>query len=96
MSKKGKKMTEKEQTEKTAGRPAGSITSKIQPVRTVRATCRAPGCGSSDLERKRVLNDMSHFQPATDTTPATHRRRWTRAMCRKCGTWQTIIEDYNE
>jgi ribosomal protein L40E len=77
----------------TGGRPKGSVSSTIAAVRTIRATCRA--CGSSDLQRQRVISDMDAFQPASGDRPATTRRRWTRAMCRKCGAWQTIIEDYN-
>jgi len=89
-----RKQTEKS-SDKKAGRPEGSTTSTIEPVRVIRATCRNPECGSSDLHRHRVINDVEYYQEATDDTPETTRRRWTRAMCRKCSTWQTIIEDYN-
>ncbi len=76
---------------KRPGRPAGSLTAHIEPVRVIRATCRK--CGSSDLKRHRVINDVAHVEhtPAGDTT----RRRWTRCSCQKCRVWQIVIEDYN-
>lgn len=89
MSKKAKSVEETEQAR--PGRPEGAATSKIVPVHERHATCR--NCGSSDLKRERVINDMEHFQDAGGES--TTRRKWTRAMCRKCNTWQTIITDYN-
>jgi len=81
---------------KTAGRPAGSKSSTIEPVYTIRPLCRNSACGSSDFERKMIISDLEHYRPACGDNPATTKRRHTRVRCRKCDTWGTLIEDYNE
>ena len=87
------KSEERNDEEKSpAGRPPGSITSKTGSVHEKNATCRE--CRSSDLRRKTVTNDIEHHQVHEDGIVTT-RRKWTRAMCQKCGTWQTVITDYN-
>lgn len=93
MSKKGRQM-EQQKPAAAAGRPEGSVTSKAEAAREIKPVCRNAACGSSDLAKKNVLNDMAHYQLHEDGE-ATTRRKWTRAMCRKCGVWQTIITDYN-
>lgn len=80
--------------EKKPGRPEGSITQPPATIKVVRETCRNPQCRSSDLKRERVLKRMEHAQDHADGSKTT-RRSWVRAMCNKCGTWQTIIEDDN-
>ena len=74
-----------------AGRPTGSVTSQCEPVKAVKPLCIK--CHSANLLRKTILREMKHFTDHDGVK--TTRRRWTRAMCRECGQWQTIIEDYN-
>jgi len=74
-----------------SGRPAGSVTATCEPVTAVKPLCVK--CHSSNLLRKAVLREMEHF--TNHDGVKTTRRRWTRAMCRACGQWQTIREDFN-
>jgi len=81
----------KSKSKSSAGRPAGSITDQCEPVNAIKPLCVK--CHSANLLRKTVLREMEHY--AEKDGMKTTRRRWTRAMCRACGQWQTIIEDFN-
>jgi ribosomal protein L40E len=81
----------KSKSKSSAGRPAGSITDPCPPVKAIPAMCRK--CHSADLLRKSIVRDIEHFGEVDGAK--TTRHRWTRAMCRNCGQWQVIVEDYN-
>lgn len=85
------KSTTTKNPQSPSGRPAGSISDQCEPVKAVKPMCVK--CHSANLLRKNVLRELEHITDHDGVT-TTH-RRWTRAMCRACGQWQTIREDFN-